>query len=316
MKSKVRNAVSLALFVLLLGALGAVVYLYREDMANLFALKWQEAALLLALSLAGCLFNCLYHRLLLEACGVKLRLVDWVGVVFVTNAVAYVLPMRADLMVSAAYYKRVKGLAYTKSASLAAGNVVFGTAFALMEMMLSLLLSGIFKGLWPLALWVFCAVCSVGLGVFVYLALRFSHGQSRLIRRFGLVRGVAEGFCELMENRRLLLRLLLCTVGSHAVHLVLYMQCFASMGLTVAPYEALLSNSISRLSTIVAVVPGNVGIREAVMGAAMSLLGSPFLNGFAVSLLQRVSVMVAYAVGGLGFAYPVWRKWKNGRTDA
>lgn len=86
--------------------------------------------------------NCVYHRLILSTYHIPLDAVDWMGVTFVANAMAYVLPMRADLVFSAAYYKRTKGLAYVKSVSMAAGNIVFGVVFALAQMFVSLLLTG------------------------------------------------------------------------------------------------------------------------------------------------------------------------------
>ena len=94
----------------------------------------------LVLALVGCVMNCVYHRLILSTYHIPLDAVDWMGVTFVANAMAYVLPMRADLVFSAAYYKRTKGLAYVKSVSMAAGNIVFGVVFALAQMFVSCLL--------------------------------------------------------------------------------------------------------------------------------------------------------------------------------
>jgi hypothetical protein len=71
----------------------------------------------------------------------------------VANAMAYVLPLRMDLVFSATYYKRTKGLAYVKSASMAAGNIGFSILFALIQMFAALLCTGLFQGVWPCILW-------------------------------------------------------------------------------------------------------------------------------------------------------------------
>ena len=133
-----KRMLSTALFLVLLALLIWYVYENRADMAKLLALSAGDVALLLALALGGCVMNCVYHRLILSTYHIPLRVVDWMGVTFVANAMAYVLPMRADLVFSAAYYKRTKGLAYVKSVSMAAGNIVFGVVFALLQMLASL----------------------------------------------------------------------------------------------------------------------------------------------------------------------------------
>ena len=99
------DALSTALFVVLVAPAGLVcVPPTGTDMARpARARRGRTVTLLLALcALGGCVMNCVYHRLILSSLyGVPLDAVDWMGVAFVANAVAYVLPMRADLICSA-----------------------------------------------------------------------------------------------------------------------------------------------------------------------------------------------------------------------
>ena len=111
----------------------------------------------------------------------------------------------------------------------------------------------------------------------------------------------------------LLGRLLVCLTVNNAVQLCLYMACFGAIGLPVTVYQALFYNSVSWIATVVSIVPGNIGIKEAVMGVATSLMGALFQSGVAVSLLQRVAVMIVYIVAGAAFAWPVWHRWNIGR---
>lgn len=307
--------VSLVLFVALALALALYVWHNRQDMQRLLALTWQQVALLLLLALGGCMVNCLYHLVILRTYPISLSLVDWMGVVSVANAMAYVLPLRADLVFSAAYYKRVKGLAYTKSISMAAGNIVFGVAFSLVQIGVALLCTGMLEGIWPVALWTLLALGLVATLGFVWFALRFSGKNPRVMQRHRLLRDVVEGFVALLTNRPMLWRLLGCLVGSHLFQLLLYMVCFQAIGLPVTLYQALFYSSISWLSSIVAIVPGNLGIKESVMGASMLLMGSVFQNGVAVSLLQRVAVMVMYLLLGVVFAYPVYARFSRRKAD-
>ncbi len=306
---------SLALFVVLLGLLILYVYENRADMQKLLFLPWQTVGLLLLLAFLGCLVNCVYHLVLLQTYRLPLSLTDWMGVVFVSNAMAYVLPLRADLVFSAAYYKRVKGLAYTKSISMAAGNIVFGVAFSLLQILAALVCLGALEGQWPVTLWVLWAVGSLVLAVFLGFSLAVQGKNPRILQKVPLLRDVVEGFNALLRSKALLLKLLGCLVANNLFHLLLYMVCFQAIGMPIHFYEALFYNSVSWLISIVAIVPGNIGIKESVMGAATLLMGALFQNGVAVSLLQRVAVMVVYLVMGLVFGLPVYRRFSQGKED-
>lgn len=310
-KTDWKKALSTALFLALIGLLVWYVYENREDMARLLALSASDVALMLSLALMGCLMNCVYHRMILSTYQLPLSVVDWMGVTFVTNAMAYVLPMRADLVFSAAYYKRTKGLAYVKSVSMAAGNIVFGVAFALLQMFAALLCTGLIDGLWPGVLWLLWGAGTAAVAAFIAFSLLVQGRQARILDRVRLLGDVVRCFNDLLKNRRLLRQLLICLILNNAVQLCLYMACFRAIGLSVTVYQALFYNSVSWIATVVSIVPGNIGIKEAIMGVAMSLMGALFQNGVAVSLLQRAAVMIVYIVAGAAFAWPVWQRWNG-----
>ena len=98
-----KKLLSMALFVVLVGLLGWYVYRHWDEMSGLLTLDGRTVTLLILFALCGCVMNCVYHRIILSVYDVPLDLVDWMGVVFVANAIAYVLPMRADLIFSATY---------------------------------------------------------------------------------------------------------------------------------------------------------------------------------------------------------------------
>ena len=85
-----KRALSTSLFVVLVALLAWYVYENRADMARLLALSAGDVTLMLALALGGCVMNCVYHRLILSTYHIPLDAVDWMGVTFVANAMAYV----------------------------------------------------------------------------------------------------------------------------------------------------------------------------------------------------------------------------------
>ena len=308
-KSNLKNILSMALFLLLVLLLAFYVWQNREDMLKMLRLSPSVIWGMLLLGLGGGIINCFYHLAILRTHPISLSLADWMGVVSVSNAIAYVLPLRADLVFTAAYYKRVKGLAYTKSVSMAAGNILFGIAFSLLQIAVSLLCIGLIEGSWPGLLWGLWLLGILALDLIVFCALGMKGKLPGFLARFRLLQSVLEGFTDLLRNRSLLFQVLCCLVLNNLCQLFLYSLCFRSIGMPIPLYMTLFYNSVSWLIGIVAIVPGNIGIKESVMGAATLLLGSVFQTGFAVSLLQRVVMLIVHMVMGLVFALPVYTRF-------
>jgi len=302
---------STVLFAVMIALLGWYLYENRADLKRLLQFNWQTVALIFALALGACTMNALYHKMILDTYRIPLGLVDWMGVVFVANAMALVLPMRADLLFTAAYYRRTKNFAYTKSASVAAGNVVFGVIFALLQLFVALLCTGLIEGRWPGLLWLMWLGMSAVVVVFLIIARWFENRMPAFLRKYKAVVNIVSGFNALLGNRRLLWQLLGCLTVNNILHLFLFMACFRGIGMQVMIYEALFYNSISRLIKLVAIVPGNIGIAQLVMGVAGSLMGDVFQNGVVVSLIQSMSLVIVYIVVGGAFAWPVWKRWNK-----
>ena len=302
---------STALFVVMIALLGWYLYENRADLARLLTLNAQTVTWMLVLALGACTMNAVYHKMILDTYHIDLGLVDWMGVVFVSNAMSLVLPMRADLLFTAAYYRRTKGFAYTKSASVAAGNVVFGVMFALLQLFAALLFTGLLEGQWPGLLWLLWLGMSAVIVVFLVIARWFENRMPAFLRRYQIVVKIVSGFNALLGNHHLLWRLLGCLTLNNILHLFLYMACFRGIGMQVTIYQALFYNSVSRLVNLVAIVPGNIGIAQLVMGVAGSLMGDVFQNGVVVSLLQSIALVIVYIAVGGAFAYPVWKRWEK-----
>lgn len=300
---------STVLFAVMIALLGWYLYENRADLARLMQFDWLTVTQILLLALSACTMNAIYHKMILDTYQIDLGLVDWMGVVFVSNAMSLVLPMRADLLFTAAYYRRTKNFAYTNSASVAAGNVVFGVMFALLQLFAALLCTGLIEGQWPGLLWLLWLGMSAVIAVFLVIARWFENRMPAFLCKYKIVVNIVSGFNALLGNHRLLWKLLGCLTVNNVLHLFLYMACFRGIGMQVTVYQALFYNSISRLINLVAIVPGNIGIAQLVMGVAGSLMGDVFQNGVVVSLIQSISLVIVYIVVGGAFAYPVWKRW-------
>ena len=311
---KLKSIFSIVLFVVILVLLFGYLYQNRADFANLFRLNTSLVLQMLFFAFCGCMMNAIYHKELLLTYNVNLKVRDWVGVVSLANVIAYVVPMRMDLIFSAAYYKKTKNLEYVKSASMAAGNIIFGVAFCAIQVFIALLCAGLLKDQWSLLLWGLCLALFVAVIGFVLFSLFFAKKCEVFLSKWSFVKKIVDGFNALVLNKALLARLLWILLLNNLFHLLLYMVCFKGIGMEVTLYEALFYSAVSRIITLVAVVPGNIGIKEMVLGIAATLMGNVFDNGIAVSLLHRVSLMSVHFALALIFAYPVYKSYNSVET--
>lgn len=288
-------------------------YIYRHwsDMRVLLTLSPASVGLLLGLSLALCFLNALYRKVIVGHFGARLSVVDWWGVTCVSNVMAYVLPMRADLLFSAAYYKKNNAVAYTKSISMAAGNIVFGVTVALVQILAALLCIGWIDGQWPRLLWGLLALGLAAVAVFCLFSVTVGRRQPAFLRKHPLVQEVVDGFNALLTSGRLIVRLTGLQLLTNFVQLLMYLVAYRAIGMPVTLYQALFYASVSWLCSVVAVVPGNIGIRESIMGVATLMMGSVFQNGVAAALLMRAAEMVVYLLLAAGFGYPVYRNLRR-----
>ena len=310
-KMKLKQIASIVLFLTLIVALAFYLYENRNDFKELFKLDTSLIGWILFFAFCGCMMNALYHKWLLDTYKLPLTLSDWVGVVSIANVIAYVAPLRMDLLFSAAYYRKTKGLAYVKSASMAAGNIVFGVAFSLIQMVVALLCTGLINGNWPITLWLVCGIIFIGLAAIIACSLLFDSHKPPFLRNVKILWKIVGGFNELLRNRKLLVQILVCLTFNNLFQLLLYMTCFQAIGIETALYDALFYSAVSRMITFVAIVPGNIGIKEMVMGIATSLMGTLFANGVAVSLLHRVALMCIHFGLAIIFVYPVFKRYNQ-----
>jgi uncharacterized membrane protein YbhN (UPF0104 family) len=309
--------ISAALFIALIALLIWYVTGHWEEISGLLRLDRGTVLLLLGLGIASAVINSLYHLAILRTFGLRLTLLDWMGVTIVSNAITFVVPMRGELALAASYYKRVNGLAYTRSVSIVAGNMVFGVSFSLLEIIAAMLCVGLIDGGWPLLIWGVTALGVLCIAVLVFVSLASESRLRRRMEKWKIVRDVIAGFNTLLRSRTLIWQLFLCMTGSNIVRLLTIMLCFRAAGHPVTLYAALLYASLAWLASVIAVVPGNIGLKESVIGIATVQMGVDFTVGVTASLLERVTMMVVYIGLGLLFVIPVWLRYarKNKTVD-
>lgn len=225
------------------------------------------------------------------------------------------LPMRAGAIVRARYMKAVHGFGYTRSGSIFGIRVVLmTTASGLLGLVgcvgvwldggrLSIELLLVFSGL--------LAICSVA---FFRRPVGVQSDKTLLARTYT---EFVSGFAALRNHPRnslLELGLMLVQYGMLAVRFWLSM---GALNAGASLWLLLVMAALAGLSSFIALTPGNLGVREALMGYVTVATGHDFDTGVFAGALDRLVVLTMVLVlGGVSFAVVSHRLRKANLTSA
>lgn len=315
-KQKLARALTMVLFIGVIALLVWYIYGRREDFAVMLTIPWPAVAALVALVAMGHLFAFSFRRISAAELGVKLSFVDWYGFASVMSVLQEVLPLRSDLLVAATYYKKVCGLPYSHFIAITSGAAVVEVFAIGLEMAIALLIIGLTTGVWPWLLWVCVLALLLGMGVFLILTARLGEAFIEKLPFQKVLRRMAEGFVILMTKPRLFAKYVGVVLAKQVMNVLKILIIFRVLGLDAGIPQAFIYVGIVGITSLFSVLPGNLGIKEAVMGAGAYLTGGAFDSGVMISLILRIATLVESLLMALVFIVPVLRRLRAANAVA
>lgn len=121
-------------------------------------------------------------------------------------------------------------------------------------------------------------------------------------------------------DRRFLAKMLLLGIVNFSIYLTVMYLCFRSLDLSPDLIILTVFSILLKLSFLVILLPGNLGLTEVMSGILSSMSGYEFGTGIIISALSRISVYLLLAVLGLFLGgIPLLKKMaraKSGHTSA
>lgn len=295
--ARARSLLSWGAALAVLAVLATTLSKESDKLVRLTDITPEALLVLVLLCLLLFLPNGLVRRAMAAHFGVRLRFVEWYGMILFTNLLNLVLPARADMIFTAGYLKTMHGLSLARFAAMTYGNAVLFTTVMVVEALLGLAYIAWDVGYWSVQVAGFALIMGALATALLLLPAVPIRGDGRIA---GGIRRALEGWQSLRQAAGLMPRL--------ARHMVLGSLIFASwmymsyraLGFDVDIARVLVAGVVVQLSFLLVLTPGNLGIREAVTGFVSQLIGLGFAEGVIVTLLQRaVSLLVFCVVGGL-----------------
>jgi len=287
-------------FVLFLLVTGWYFYQHRNNL-NLFAnIGVGDIIVIAMLSVVTFVFLGIQFNTIIKVFNVPLEFKEWFGLTVMNTMVSYYTPVKAGVAVRAYYLKKIHLLSYSKYASLLATSylinmlVASGTACCLCSFMYRSQ-----SGLqWPalfLSVLLFTGTMGCVLLLIFFMAFYSIEPRNALLKTFA---DIIDGFSMLRQNRIALGK----TAGFQLILIIvmglkLY-WAFSAIGISVSYYNILIIQSLTAFTMIISITPGNLGVKEGIIGSFAYLLGIPASDAiFAATVDRGISMVVTFAVG-------------------
>jgi uncharacterized membrane protein YbhN (UPF0104 family) len=281
-------------------AVGAAVVLHvrgeGDVFARLLAVSPGAVALMVLAWLLLSIPRGLIRKVMVAQLGTRLRFVDWYGLSMVTNLLGLVTPARGDAILAGAYLKRRYSLPVSRFLGTVYANAVLLAIVLSVEGLIALLAIERSQGLSSPVVWIAVAVPGLAAGL-------LGIGSPGMVRWRGWLgdrlRAALGGWEAIRQNSRALAASGLLTFLGTVCFTFWTWTAFRALHLDVGFAALVLTSVVGQLAAYVNLTPGNLGIREALLGFTTGALGIGFAEGVAVTLLQRaVSTVLFLVVGG------------------
>lgn len=258
------------------------------------SLVWIAILVLLRVLFLG--INGLFLRACALRLGVKLCFWEWIGLPFVTTMGNYITPLSGGMLARAAYLKHKHQLPYSQFLSLLSANylIIFGAAG-----LVGLVTIGVLPAATAnrLILAAFFSIVTFGIILLLLLPDVRLPGSWRIVR---FINQTLEGWTVVKSDRQLLVELFAFSFASVLLNAFTFWAAYRALQLPVTWQTAVLISLATVFSVLLTVTPGNLGVREAIIGLVSELTGAGIGEGLIVALLIRGTTLVsAFTLGPL-----------------
>jgi uncharacterized membrane protein YbhN (UPF0104 family) len=240
----------------------------------------------------------LIRKVMVAQLGTRLGFVDWYGLSMVTNLVGLVTPARGDAILAGAYLKRRYGLSLSRFLGTVYANAVLLALVLSLQGLAALVAIGRSQDLSNPLVWVVVAMPGLVAGLLAIGSPAQVPWRGWLGDR---LRAALGGWQAIRQNGATLAGSALLTIVGTGCFAFWTWTAFRGLRLDVGLAPLILTSVVGQLAAYVNLTPGNLGIREALLGFVTAALGIGFAEGVAVTLLQRAVSTALFLVVGGGF---------------
>ena len=238
----------------------------------------------------------------IQVFNIKLPFKEWFGLSATNTMYNYFLPARGGFVARAYYLNKKYGFEYSKYISLLSGAFLIGfliSSFTAITCLIMLYL--IYGAMYAQLLYVSIALF---IGTLISILI-FWHFPTKFIRTpwrrlteffFNIITGL-----RFFQNSKKALFMVMITHFSMILFLGLRLYfAFLALGVEVNFLYIVVVQSLVAFSMVISLTPGNLGIKEGIIGLLATMMGIPLSDAIMAAAIDRaVAMIIVFTFGGI-----------------
>ena len=242
---------------------------------------------------------------------VNIGRVESVGLTYIASAINLILPLQMGSVVKAVYLKKRLSLTYSRYISIVSGTAVINIMLTFVQIILCMIIVSLRISVDGTYTFFFIAVFALMM-VCIFIGVKKQEFIMRILPFKRISTPIMEGFYELITDRKTVMLISVNLLASSVFGGIRFFFIFRMLGFDGGALDGLLYYGLYNASSIIPILPGNIGISEAIVGIMNSLMRSDFDIGVTTVLINRVYYYIVAIIGAAVSAFPIWVRYNKG----
>lgn len=241
---------------------------------------------------------------------VNIGCAESVGLTYIASAVNLILPLQIGSMVKAVYLKKKLSLTYSRYISIISGTAVINMMITFIQIIFCMIIVSSRILVNEVYTYFFIAVL-VLMVICISIAVKKQEFIMRILPFKRISVPIMEGFYELITDRKTVVLVSINLLVSSILGGMRFFLIFRMLGFSGDMLDCLLYFGFYNISSIIPILPGNIGLSEAIVGIMNSIMGADFDIGVTTVLINRVYYYIVAIIGAVISALPLWVRYNK-----
>lgn len=243
--------------------------------------------------------------------GVNIGRAESVGLTYIASAINLILPLQMGSMAKAVYLKKRLSLTYSKYISIISGTAVINVMITFVQIIFCMIIVSSRISVDGAYAYFFIAVFALMMAC-IFIAVKKQEFIMRILPFKRISAPIMEGFYELITDRKTVILVSVNLLASSIFGGIRFFFISRMLGFGGGVLDGLLYYGFYNASSIIPIIPGNIGFSETVVGIMNSLMGADFDIGVTTVLINRMYYYIVAIIGAAFSAFPLWVRYNKG----
>ncbi len=305
----IKHNIRILLYIFTIAAIVFFLYIKRREIYYLCQLNYGTLLLLITAAILPVSLNALLFKNNISFFSLRLSFKEWYGLAVTNTMYNYLLPARGGIALRAFYLKRVHKFPYSRYLSFTLGIYILNLLFAATLASLICLLLAYNNSLnKPVYLYLSLTLLTALIALIFFLCRFDPKHIPQTTRVFNFLKNTADGFKQFRSKPFLIRNLFLIQFFFIASITLRLFIAFYALDIPVSFIKLLLVNSLADFTMVFSFTPGNLGVREGIIGVSAGLLNITADQALLAAILDRFANIVVVFILGLIFSRILFHK--------